>query len=87
MKESVLLSELEKIAEDLHVKICDVSLEKHSYKTKSGLCRVRGEYRIIMDRRLNLSERVDVLINALQDFDIDTSTLNPKIRRFIERRR
>ncbi len=86
MKESAIFQELEEIAGKLNIKVCSVNLRKYSYGSKSGLCRVGDEYRIIIDKHLYLSEKVDVLIDALQNFDMDTDSVNPDIKRFIEKR-
>ena len=86
MKESAIFQELEEIAEKLNLKVCSVNLKKYSYGIKSGLCRVGDEYRVIIDKHLHVSEKVDVLIEALQKFDIDTDSINPDIKRLIKKR-
>jgi hypothetical protein len=86
MKESAIFQNLKEIAEKLNLKVCSANLRKYSYGIKSGLCRVEGEYRIIIDKHLQLSEKVDVLIEALQKFDIDTGSIDPDIKRLIEKR-
>lgn len=53
---------------------------------KSGLCKVRGEPRIIVDKHLHLSEKIDVLIDALSEFDIEGLYVNPYVRRLFEKR-
>ena len=86
MKESAIFQDLEEIAGELNIKVYSVNLKKYSYGIKSGLCRVEDEYRVIIDKHLHLSEKVDVLIDALQNFDIDTDSVNPDIKRLIEKR-
>lgn len=83
MKESAILQNLEEIAEQLNIKVCSVNLKQYSHCIKSGLCRVRGEYRVIVDKHLNLSEKIDVLIEALQEFDATALSIHPKIRKLI----
>ncbi len=82
MKESDVLQNLEEIAGQLDVKVCNVNLRKFSYGIKSGLCKVRGEHRVIVDKNLHLSEKIDVLIEALQKFDLDALTVCPAVKRF-----
>lgn len=85
MKESELLQHLEEIAEKLAVKVQQVNLRKDYYNLKSGLCKVRGENRIIVDKHLHLSEKIDVLIDALGDFDLEGLYINPYVRRLFEK--
>jgi hypothetical protein len=82
MKESEILQHLEEIA----VKVQQVNLRKDYYNLKSGLCKVKGEHRIIVDKHLNLSEKIDVLIDALGEFDIEGLYINPYVRRLFEKR-
>jgi hypothetical protein len=87
MKESEILQHLEEIAEKLAIKVQQVNLRKDYYNLKSGLCKVRGEFRIIIDKHLHLSEKIDVLIDALGEFDIEGLYINPYVRRLFEKRR
>ncbi len=86
MKESAILEDLEKVAEKLQIKVSSVNMRKYSYGIKSGLCRVNGEHRIIIDKHLHLSEKIDVLIDALQTFDMDSESLDPVIRKLFEKK-
>jgi hypothetical protein len=86
MKESAILQHLEEIAEKLSIKVDYVNLRKDYYNLKSGLCKVKGEYRIIIDKYLHLSEKIDVLIDALSEFDIDGLYVQPYVRRLFEKR-
>jgi hypothetical protein len=86
MKESAVFDLLSGMAENLSVKVSSVNLRRHSYATKSGLCRVRGEYRIILDQSLHLSEKIDVLVDALQALEVDTETMDPAVRKLFDRK-
>lgn len=68
MKIAEQLRELEGVAEALGVR---VSYEPMTGLASGagGLCRVRGEYRVIIDRRLRPPERVTLLADALGRFD------------------
>lgn len=86
MKESTVFEDLEQIAEKNHIKIYTVNLKKYAYGIKSGLCKVRGEYRIILDKHLHLSEKIDVLIDALQIVAVDTEAMPPYIKRLLQKK-
>jgi hypothetical protein len=47
---------------------------------------VRGEDVIFVDRHLGASERVEVLVAALEGRDIEVHYLSPALRRLFERR-
>lgn len=68
MKAKEQLQELERVAKQLDIK---VSYEPTSglIAGTGGLCRVRGSYRLIIDKRLKAGARCDVLAEALARFD------------------
>ena len=77
-----LLSMLESTASDLDV---SVSYESISAAVGSGgLCKVRGRYRIIVDRRAVPAERVAVLASSLARLDLSGLELSPEVAGAIE---
>jgi hypothetical protein len=80
------LEELEQIAAHHNIRISSANLKKYAYCIQSGMCRVRGEYRIILDKHLHLSEKIDVLIDALQSFDIDPVSMNPVLQKIFKKK-
>ena len=83
MKESLVMKDLESLAEGLDIAVNSVNLRKYSYGIKSGLCRVNGDYRVILDKHLHLSEKIDVLVDALQEMEITTDDLDPHLQRLL----
>ena len=63
MKPEVVLELLETAAEQLKVRVSYESLQ--TSVVHGGLCRVKGEYRIIVDKRATAEERVTTLATAL----------------------
>jgi len=84
MKPEVLLELLESAAERLTVRVSYEPLQ--TSVVHGGLCRVKGEYRIIVDKRASAEERVTTLATALAQVakltqqDAVTLTLPPKVR-------
>lgn len=76
------LTELEKLAEALAV---TVSYEPMAglVQGKGGLCKVRGEYRIIIDRRLRPRERIQIIASALSSFDTEAHFVPPQVRELL----
>ena len=69
MKVTEQLQCLEQLAEQLGVKVSYESLVGPVSGT-GGLCRVRGQHRLIVDRRLKPADRVQMLADALGRFDV-----------------
>jgi hypothetical protein len=79
MKVSEQLRELERVADELGIR---VSFEPMTglVSGAGGLCRVKGEYRVIIDRRLRPPERVRLLADALGRFDTSAVEMPASIR-------
>lgn len=85
MKPEVVLELLEAAAEQLKVRVSYEPLQ--TTVVHGGLCRVKGEYRIIVDKRASAEERVTTLATALAQVmkvtgaDADAAIeLPPKVR-------
>ncbi len=63
MKPEVVLEQLESAAEQLKVRVSYEPLQ--TVVAHGGLCRVKGEYRIIVDKRATAEERANTLATAL----------------------
>jgi hypothetical protein len=63
MKPEVVLQLLETAAEQLKVRVSYEALQ--TSVVHGGLCRVKGEYRIIVDKRASAEERVTTVATAL----------------------
>lgn len=77
------MQELEDIAEKLSIAVHYDDLMGMDFKIKGGLCKLRGKHVIIMDRRTPLTERVDLLVGALRQFDLSSVFIRPYIRSII----
>jgi hypothetical protein len=84
MKPEALLELLESAAEQLKVRVSYETLQ--TSVVHGGLCRVKGEYRIIVDKRASAEERATTLATALAQviqqtkLDLATLELPPKVR-------
>jgi len=82
MKPDALLELLEAAAEQLSVKVSYEQLQ--ASVGHGGLCRVKGEYRVIIDKRATPQERVTTLATALSRFDTSAIKLPAKVREVLE---
>lgn len=78
MKPEVLLELLESTADQLGIKVSYEPLQ--TSVVNGGLCRVKGAYRIIVDKRATAEERVTTLATALATFDTSELELPQKVR-------
>jgi hypothetical protein len=82
MKPDALLELLEAAAEQLSVKVSYEQLQ--SSVGHGGLCRVKGEYRVIIDKRATPQEKVTTLATALGRFDLAKVKVTPKVREVLD---
>jgi hypothetical protein len=83
MKLEPMLAALESLAEQLEVA---VKYEPLATSVGSGgLCKVNGEYRVIIDKRATTAERVATLARSLGKLDISAAAIPPEVRSTILR--
>lgn len=71
MKPDVLLELLEGTADQLQIRVSYEPLQSTVVAgLGGGLCRVKGQYRIIIDKRATTEERITTLATALARFDV-----------------
>jgi len=80
------LEELETVCEKLGIQVVHAELGGEGMSS-GGLCKVRGQWRAIVDKRAAPGERVSVLARALSGFDLEGVYLSPKLRELIARTR
>ncbi len=77
------LEELEALAQKL-----EVTVTYHSFTgdgmSSGGICKVKGKWRIIIDRKNAENDRVVVLARALSRFDTEEHFLSPAVRELID---
>ena len=78
------LQELERVAQILAVKVCYEPMAG-LVQGVGGLCRLRGEYRVIIDKKLRAPERVNILVDALRRFDLSAVEMGAALRRVLVR--
>lgn len=82
MKPDTLLEALEAAAETLSVRVSYEPLQ--ASVGHGGLCRVKGIWRVIIDKRATVHERIATLGQALARIDgAATAKLPPKVREIL----
>jgi hypothetical protein len=87
MEAKKVLEYLEELAEKLAVEIVYEQLGAEDFRAKGGLCRVRGTYKIFMDRSESIEGQIEILARALSFFNTDDVYLLPHIRDTLEKAR
>src|SRR5215510_2755453 len=82
MKSDVMLELLESAADQLGIKVSYEPLQTNGIQTglRGGLCKVKGAYRIIIDKRATDEERVTTLATAIASFNTTDLELPQKVR-------
>lgn len=87
MKAEQITQALETAAAQLGVKIRYEALGPGAVNGGGGLCKVRGEWWVIIDKKSAAQERASILAEALASFDTDDLFLPPKVRELVQARR
>ena len=83
MKPVELYQQLQELAEKLDVKISEQNFRATGVNAKSGLCKIRGKQVFIMDKHLNIREKVEMLSDCLRQMPLDDIYLMPTLRRHL----
>ncbi len=78
-----VLAELEGAAKALEVRLTYEAIGGEL--GAGGLCKVKGQWRVIIDKRTTPSERVSVLAQALARFDFPRLRLSPQVHELLLR--
>ncbi len=84
MKDETLLSYLEELAERLEILVRDESINLEETFSTGGLCRVEGKYILILNSKATANEKIQVMIKALQQFNLDDIYVKPVLRELLE---
>jgi hypothetical protein len=86
MKAEQITEALEQAAAQLSVRVRYETMTGDSAGA-GGLCKIRGEWTVIIDRKSPASDRAALLLEALAGFDFDAIYLPPEIREALADRR
>ena len=84
MQDEGLLTALEGLAEQLQIPVTYAALSTEELPGRGGMCVVRGERRIIIERSLATREKACLLASGLAQFDFEDVFLLPAVREAIE---
>lgn len=86
MKKEMILKELEDIVSKLSIRLQYDDLKKAGVKTRGGLCRVGNEERLIVDKKLDTDEKVELLTVELSKVNLDNVFISPRIKVLLQKK-
>ena len=84
MDNEIILFYLEELAEQLGISVWDESINLEETFSAGGLCRVEGQYILILNSKTTTKEKIEVSVKALQQFDLSNMYVKPVIRELLE---
>ena len=84
MDDEVILNYLEELAEKLEILVRDENINIEESSSSGGLCRIEGQYVIILNSKASMKEKIQVMITALQQFDLRDMYIKPVIRELLD---
>lgn len=84
VNEQVLLNQLEELAEKLGIAIRYENINVEDSSGTGGLCRIKGEYVLIVHSRLTVKEKIQVMTKAFKGFDFSEIYVKPALRELFE---
>jgi len=82
--ESVILSQLEELAGKLGIRIRYEVMKKEDLFNTGGLCRLKGEYILIVNSSAGIKEKIQTFASAVKHFDLDQVYMPPALREYLE---
>jgi hypothetical protein len=87
MKPEQIYQGLKDLADKLGIVVSEHRLSKERLKVKSGLCKIRGQYVMIIDKQLPVYKKCTILAACLNDMPHDAIFVIPAVRDFLARYR
>ena len=84
MKPEQTYQDLKELAEKLGVFISEQNLRSTGLKVKSGLCKVKGKNILVMDKKLPLQDKNEVLASCLSKLPHEDVFMVPALREYLD---
>ena len=83
MDEDTLLGQLEELAHSLGIEIRYEPLKREAGFFPGGLCRIKGEYVLILNSAATTEDKIQTMAKALNRFDLSRVYVRPGLREFL----
>jgi len=78
---------MEETAQRLGITIRYERLEGTVIPPKDGICKVKGEDLLFIDRRRTVKEKIRILAEAIGSMEMETAYIAPVVRELVEKNR
>ena len=85
MDQNTLLGQLEELAHTLGIEIRYEPLKREGGFSPGGLCRIKGEYVLILNSAATTEDKIQTMAKALNRFDLSRVYLRPGLREFLDK--
>jgi hypothetical protein len=79
------LEHLEGLARKLGIEVVHQNLATDEYSSGGGLCKVKGAYKVLLDRSDPIERRIQILARALSSFNRDDVYMLPFVREILDK--
>jgi hypothetical protein len=84
LDDNTLLRQLEELAESLEIEVRYESFKGEGAFSAGGLCKLKGEYLLIINSKAGVREKAEAIGGALKGFDLSQVYLRPGLREFLD---
>jgi hypothetical protein len=85
LDEQKILEQLEEVARGLGMEVRYETMKGEGSFSPGGLCRLQGNYLLIINSRASLGEKIRAMAQAVNRFDLSQVYLLPGLRDLLER--
>ena len=85
MKPYQIYQDLKELAEKLDVTVSEQNLRSTGIKVKSGICKVKGKNILIVDKKLSLKDKNEMLADCLNKLPHENIFIVPALRDFLDK--
>ncbi|MDY6822616.1 MAG: hypothetical protein SWH68_02290 [Thermodesulfobacteriota bacterium] len=85
MKPDHVYHELKHLAEKLGIAVQEHNLRNVGIHVSSGLCRIKDQQVFVMDKRLSIREKTEILAECLGKMDLEGVYIVPAIRELLNK--
>ena len=87
MTEDTIIEQLEELAKSFGIQIRSEAIKQDEdlVRVVGGLCKLKGEYVLIINSKATAMDRIWTLATALKHFDLESIYLRPVIRELLEK--
>ena len=85
MKPEQIYRELKDLAEKLNIQVAEENLRQSRVRAQSGLCKVKGQMRFIMDKHKSIHDKIELLVECLSAMPLEDVYIIPAVRELLNK--